>query len=233
MYAEDKNRLTMARVVSQMLGEDKWKTVVLAVPALSADKLLLDTKIARLDIIAPRQGLTTKGVTKGKTKTRDTLTACTRVVAGGIRRWARSVNNLDIVAQATITYSQMTYNRGEQAVKIATGILKLGNDNAAALVAFNVDAAKLTALSNALDAFKTQMVAPRNVVVDSKESTAEVEAVMGDIMITLTDLDDVVETVHVTNTDFFLAYKAARIIIDLPGGHASPQPPAGPTPPTP
>lgn len=233
MNADQKNHITMGRTVASLLEDDRWASLVAGTAALAADKDVLDAKLTRVDEIAQRLGHRTSGARRAKIDARETLTARTRVVAGGLRRLGRATNNPDLVDQASVSYSAMIYDRGEQANAIASNIMKLATDNTAALVAYNVDAAKLGALREALDAYKKVIVAPRNVTVDNTEITEELESAIGEMTLTLTDLDDVVETLHVSNPDFYLAYRAARIIIDLPGGHASPPPPADPTQPTP
>lgn len=221
MNADQKNHITMGRTVASLLEDDRWASLVAGTAALAADKDVLDAKLTRVDEIAQRLGHRTSGARRAKIDARETLTARTRVVAGGLRRLGRATNNPDLVDQASVSYSAMIYDRGEQANEIASNILKLATDNIAALLTYNVDA------------YKKVIVAPRNVTVDNTEITEELESAIGEMTLTLTDLDDVVETLHVSNPDFYLAYRAARIIIDLPGGHASPPPPAAPTQPTP
>lgn len=233
MNRRQNNHLASARAVRDTLGKSKHAAVLAAVAAIATEKATLTSQIGVAEGIAQKQAHPTGGMTQQKRDALTALTNATLAVAGGIRRWARSVNNNDALQQASVTASDLLYGRGDHAQILAGAVLKLGNDNAAALVAFNVDAGKLSALDSALTAFKGLIAAPRDVVVDDKAATGELAVALKNIDDTLTNLDDLAETAHADFPDFYREYKIARNIIDLPGGQGGGKTPATPTPPPP
>ncbi len=92
--------------------------------------------------------------------------------------------------------------------------------------AYGVTTAKLAALQGAIDMYKTQMDAPRTVIVTRKGANSTVPAQMKKIREELKDLDLLMASFSESEPAFLTDYRNARIIIDRGGGHDdTPNPP--------
>ncbi len=92
-------------------------------------------------------------------------------------------------------------------------------------------AARITTLTNAINAFTAVMNLPRGQIVNRSTLLKEVDTDTADLLQQVADLDDLVQQFDSTDAGkrFIEAWKRARIIVDTAVGHAS----TPPTPPTP
>jgi hypothetical protein len=84
-------------------------------------------------------------------------------------------------------------------------------------------AARITTLTNAINAFTTVMNLPRGQIVNRSTLLKEVDTDTASLMQQVADLDDLVQQFDSTDAGkrFIEAWKRARIIVDTGGGHGN------------
>jgi len=95
-----------------------------------------------------------------------------------------------------------------------------------------VTPARITTLTNAINAFTGVMNLPRGQIVNRSTLLKEVDTDTADLLEQVADMDDLVLQFDGTDAGkrFIEAWKRARIIVDTGGGHSG-TPPTPPTPP--
>ena len=93
--------------------------------------------------------------------------------------------------------------------------------------------ARITTLTNAINAFTAVMNLPRGQIVNRSTLLKEVDTDTASLMQQAADLDDLVQQFDSTDAGkrFIEAWKRARIIVDIGGGHTNGNTPT-PTPAT-
>jgi hypothetical protein len=157
------------------------------------------------------------------------------VLARALTTHFKKTNNLDKLAQVDLTKSEIVKLRQQNLLDKTTAI----RDLAAATVAEpnaagrGVNAARITTLTNAITAFTGVMNNPRGQIVNRSTLLKEVDTDTAKLLEQVADLDDLVLQFDGTDAGkrFIEAWKRARMIVDIGGGHSNGGTP--PTPPTP
>jgi len=157
------------------------------------------------------------------------------ILARALANHFKKTNNLEKLAQVDVTKSEIVQLRQQDLLDKTTAIRDLASTtvaepNAAGRV---VTPARITTLTNAINAFTGVMNLPRGQIVNRSTLLKEVDTDTADLLEQVADLDDLVQQFDGTDAGkrFIEAWKRARIIVDTGGGHS----PGGtpPTPPTP
>jgi hypothetical protein len=192
-----------------------FKTVVDTVPALAAFQTELQANIAALLSNAEIQDTAADGVAVDKEQKRLSLCRASATMAGIVKAWAEATGNVLIAAQMSITYSDLLRLKDGILAERCGTIHDTANDNLAALANYNVTAAKLTALTNTIDAFKNANNAPRTAEIEISAATTAVQQTDKDTKSLLDKrMDPLMQDFRETEVDFYNQYKAARVIQD-------------------
>lgn len=158
------------------------------------------------------------------------------VLARALANHFKKTNNLEKLAQVDVTKSEIVQLRQQDLLDKTTAIRNLATTAQAEPGADGrgVTAARLTTLTNAINAFTGVMNLPRGQIVNRSTLLKEVDTDTADLLEQVADLDDLVLQFDGTDAGkrFIEAWKRARIIVDTGGGHGS-APPTPPTPPAP
>ena len=157
------------------------------------------------------------------------------ILARALANHFKKTNNLDKLAQVDVTKSQIVQLRQQDLLDKTTAIRDLGTATLPepGAAGRGVTAARITTLTNAINAFAAVMSLPRGQIVNRSTLLKEVDTDTADLLEQVADLDDIVQQFDGTDAGkrFIQAWKQARIIVDTGGGHSTGGTP--PTPPTP
>lgn len=133
--------------------------------------------------------------------------------------------DLDRYGKVDFAKSQIKKLRTQDLVTQSTAIRDLGTAAVSEPEADKrgVTAARISALTAAIDAYKTVMNLPRGQIVNQSALLKEVETDTADLLEKVGDADDLVVQFEATDAGkrFIEAWKRARIIVDSGGGHGS------------
>jgi hypothetical protein len=156
------------------------------------------------------------------------------ILARALANHFKKTNNLEKLAQVDVTKSEIVQLRQQDLLDKTTAIRDLGTATETEPNAADrgVTAARITTLTNAINAFTGVMNLPRGQIVNRSTLLKEVDTDTADLLEQVADLDDLVLQYDGTNAGkrFIEAWKRARIIVDTGGGHSG-TPPTPPTPP--
>ena len=156
------------------------------------------------------------------------------ILARALANHFKKKGDLDNLGKVDATKTDIVRLRKQVLLDKATAILNLASaavsDPAAA--GRGVTAARVTTLTNAINAFTGVINLPRGQIVNRSTLLKEVDTDTADLLEQVADMDDLVLQFDGTDAGkrFIEAWKRARIIVDTGGGHSG-TPPTPPTPP--
>ena len=175
------------------------------------------------------------GAGDAKAQAETALEDAAYLLARALANHFKKTNNLEKLAQVDVTKSEIVQLRQQNLLDKTTAIRDLANATVAepGAAGRGVTAARITTLTNALNAFTAVMNLPRGQIVNRSTLLKEVDTDTADLLEQVADLDDLVQQFDSTDAGkrFIEAWKRARIIVDTGGGHSNGGTP--PTPPTP
>ena len=147
----------------------------------------------------------------------------------------KKTGDLDRLGKVDVNKSEIVKLRNQGLVDKATAIRDLGTvaQSETGAAGRGVTAARVSALTAAIDGFVNVMSLPRGQIVNRGTLLKEVDTDAADLVDQLSDLDDLILQFDGTELGkrFIEAWKRARIIVDSGGGHSNGDtPPAPPTP---
>jgi hypothetical protein len=155
------------------------------------------------------------------------------ILARALANHFKKTNNLEKLAQVDVTKSEIVQLRQQDLLDKTTAIRDLASATVAepGAAGRGVTAARITTLTNAINAFTGVMNLPRGQIVNRSTLLKEVDTDTADLLEQVADMDDLVLQFDGTDAGkrFIEAWKRARIIVDTGGGHSG----TPPTPPTP
>jgi hypothetical protein len=155
------------------------------------------------------------------------------ILARALANHFKKTGNLDNLGKVDLSKSQIVQLRQQDLLDKTTAIRDLGTATLPepGAAGRGVTAARITTLTNAINAFTGVMNMPRGQIVNRSTLLKEVDTDTADLMEQVASMDDLVMQYDGTDAGkrFIQAWKQARIIVDTGGGHAS----TAPTPPTP
>ena len=158
------------------------------------------------------------------------------IIARALANHFKKTNNLEKLAQVDVTKSEIVQLRQQDLLDKTTAIRDLASATVAepGAAGRGVTAARITTLTNAINAFTAVMNLPRGQTVNRSTLLKEVDTDTADLLEQVADMDDLVLQFDGTDAGkrFIEAWKRARIIVDSGGGSGTtPTPPTPPTPP--
>jgi len=154
------------------------------------------------------------------------------ILARALANHFKKTNNLDKLGQVDVTKSEIVQLRNQDLLDKTTAIRDLASATVAEPGADGrgVTPARITTLTNAINAFTGVMNLPRGQIINRSTLLKEVDTDTAALLEQVADMDDLVLQFDGTDAGkrFIEAWKRARIIVDSGGGHNP-----GGTPPTP
>ena len=229
MTGPQQNRLAMCLAVLGVM--QKYNSLWSVMTAMADMVTRLQDLTTSIQEASGVQGSPLTGIAGGKRRKRIEMTNQTLAIAGDLHALAVKNGNTAMQAKCDIQPTDLNRLGDTEVAPRCQEIRDLANTNAAALVAFGVTAADITALQTAIDDYKALMTKPREAVVARKGVTTDIgdtEDAATELL--ETELDKSMKKFETKNADFFGEYKNARMIIDL-GAPTSEKKPPKPAPP--
>ena len=200
----------------------------------TTDFTQLQTDFAAVTAKAALADAASGGAGDAKAQAETALEDAAFILARALANHFKKTGNLEKLAQVDVTKSEIVQLRQQDLLDKTTAIRDLASATVAEPNAAGrgVTAARITTLTNAINAFTAVMNLPRGQIVNRSTLLKEVDTDTADLLEQVADLDDLVQQFDSTDAGkrFIEAWKRARIIVDTGGGHSG-TPPTPPTPP--
>jgi hypothetical protein len=228
MNKELENKLTMYEAVSTLLGNNE--SIVTTVPAFVALKNDFTARVQEIHRKAIAKRDATAGKTETKQEAKDSLVSALMAIAAPMYTYARKVKNNEVKDIADVRQSKLEKLRDTELVSRATSIHTQANTIGAALEPYGVTIAMITDLDTKINNFNAALGERESgMAIRSGATTALIDLFNAADELLNEDMDRLIETLRVSNTDFYNEYFAARVIKDIGVRHE----PVTPTPPPP
>ena len=230
MNTKQQNKLAMYLAVKAVV--DANNSVWTSLPAFADGYTGFTTQIGNIQTLAQNQNLDTSGIAQDKQASKVAMATAAIGIASAVRAYAVKTKNNTLASAVDFNQSNLTGARDADAVENCQNIHDAANTNLAALAAYGVTAAKLTALQTAITAFSGLMGKPRQTIATGKTVTQQLSDAFNAADEALNEeLDNLIGQFAGSNAKFVSDYQNARIIVDISASHASPnQPTPAPTP---
>ena len=230
------NQINMVGACINVATSKDYVTVWTGNPPLdfTTDFTQLQTDYAAVTAKAALADAASGGAGDAKAQAETALEDAAFILARALANHFKKTNNLEKLAQVDVTKSEIVQLRQQDLLDKTTAIRDLGTATVAEPNAAGrgVTPARITTLTNTINAFTGVMNLPRGQIVNRSTLLKEVDTDTADLLEQVADMDDLVLQFDGTDAGkrFIEAWKRARIIVDTGGGHSG-IPPTPPTPP--
>ena len=222
MDASKKNIFAMARTVNGVLTKKDYQPLWQPIPGFVKQQGNLATEIAFIATNAPKVVQRKTGSADQKEAVRLTLCKAAFIIAGALVAYAHDAGNQELLVRMSTTLTALLGGRGQDSYDKCKDILTTANANLAGVIANGVAQTDLDHLQQLLDQYGGLLLQPRLDISNLKSIGQGIDASLERIVGILENgLDNLMLKFQDTHPDFYNEYQAARIIIDLPGGHAT------------
>lgn len=213
MDARQESQFNMMRTTKNYLTANA--TITATVPIIATlEGDLDDTNNEILQVII-LQGVPIGGVAVDKNDAKTLMCRLTSQAAGAGKAYAKSVGNDTLLEALNFSFSDLMRERDDEAGPRCAGILVALNGVAAAILPYGVTAAKLTAISEAIEAYITIVPSVRTAEVSREIETDKLETLLKKNMDLLNDqLDGIIQLMDDEHHDFVTGYFLSRTLID-------------------
>lgn len=210
------NRVSMLHATLALLKENP--AITATIPALGTAISEVETKLTAVNQLNQTALASVKGVTKDTNAIRSAMTALAFKCGSAVSAYASSVSNNDLRVKVTFTVRTLSKMKKEEAGSVCQVIRNEAQANIAAAGAFGYTAADVTALQNAIHAFRAAAANPRLAIIAKTRAVADIDKAVRALIIKFKrEIDKMVNTLKENHPAFVSQYYSAREIIDL--GH--------------
>jgi hypothetical protein len=232
MIQDQDNIVTMFQTTIDFLDENS--SVWSGTPAFVEAVARATTGAAAINAAGDIQETPTSGVAVDKADARNDLEEKTLEIADQLSALAVKNGDNDLGAKVEMTKSSLDKMKDGDLEQTAERVAGLATTNIAALAAYDVTAADVTALTTARTTFAGMITAPGLAATVRTAQTVSLPHLIANVRsIFRNEIDKMVTKKKKANPVFYAGYFAARVIVDRPATHAPPKPPAPPAPPKP
>ncbi|MCX6199923.1 MAG: carboxypeptidase-like regulatory domain-containing protein [Bacteroidetes bacterium] len=159
----------------------------------------------------------TGGVTTDTNLLRKTMTDAALKCANATLGYANSVNNNTLKAKVNYTEAKLNKFKKEEVDDVCQTIHDATDDNFALAAPFGIVATDVTDLQTAINVYRTATQNPRNAIISRSQAKKQVKAMVKDIDENLLggQMDTMVNTLKVSNRNYWDGYQQARETINL------------------
>ena len=227
MTQDQDNITTMFQTTVQFL--DAHNAVWSGTPAFADAVTRAKAGIAEIDAAADEQETPTTGITQDKGSVRDDLEEKLLELADQLSALATKTGDATMGAQVEMSKSSLDKMDDRTLEQTAERVGALATANIAALAAYGVVAADVTALDTARTTFAGMKTAPRDATSERKSKTMSLPTKIASVRsIFRNEIDKMATKKKKSDPDFYNGYFAARVIVNRA---ATQKPkPAAPTP---
>lgn len=209
------NRVNMIRTTKTLCENNTAATSGIATFAGELNKvknnlILIDS----LDILILG---TSTGVTLDTNLLRKTMTDIALVCANATFAYAASVNNNTLKALVNFPQYKLDDQKKDEVDDTCQGIHDAANTNIAAVTPFGITPGDVASLLTSIGLYRTAMQNPRQTIITKSNAILQLEQTIANTIKALLkdQLDRMVNTLKVSNFNFWDLYYKAREIIDL------------------
>jgi hypothetical protein len=234
MTQDQENVTSMMETTLKFLDDNN--TIWSGKAAFSATVTEAKDGVTEIRKAAARQESPTGGITDEKGLARGTLEDLALEVADAVSAFAAKSGNASLSADVHVSRSSLDQAQDDDLVQTGERIRDAANDNIASLADYEITAAKVTTLSNAITAFSGMKTAPRTAKASKSGATTSIASLVQTTRsLFRNQLDKLMTPFRKTNPEFYTGYFAARVIVDRAATRpaAPATPPANPAPPKP
>lgn len=172
-----------------------------------------------------KQETLTTGAAVDKVSARDALEDVLFLTCEALGVLGATANDNDLVALTALSPAAIHKFGVEELANRAATVLEKANAMKTELAAFQITQANIDEFSQALQDFNQLKEKPRHVAASRVVETATLASLIRDASgILRNQIDRLVNLFRRSHPKFVASYRSARVIIDRPGSHASPQP---------
>ncbi len=226
MKMHQNNKLKMARATLGCIKDDANAPLWAGIIGIEETTETLEQKIGAILSRAIKQKART-GFTAQKKAAFTAMTNTGFSVCSGLKALASATSNAQLLAQSDFSRSDLRQGREVDVVNRCESISALGTENAVLLAAkYHVEAGDLTALSDAITAFKAVQTKPRQGRAASASATTDLVTLFAELDVVLNEqLDPLMAKFRFTQPTFFSEYQTARVIEDSAATHGEEEEP--------
>ncbi len=218
MTDSQENKLSMNRATETVLNNNNsiWSANTL----FDTVKTAFSDKIADLVNARQRQLEINTGIAVDKKVLKNLLITQAGSIGAKLVIFAEDTNNNELLDEVNLSHSKLDKSRDEVVAGLCQNIHDHADDNIALLAPYGITAGMLTTFQSAITLYSAKAPQPRVAAAAKKAVTAQIVTLTKDIDKVLKNrLDKLMEDYKTSEAEFYNAYKAARIIINLGATH--------------
>jgi hypothetical protein len=209
------NRVNMIRATATLCGNNTTATSGIA--AFAGELARVNNNLVLINSLDLIIIGTSKGVTLDTNQLRKTMTDFALLCANATFAYASSVNNNTLKALVDFPEYKLNGQKKDEVDDTCEGIYNAINANQVAVTPFGATAADATSLQTAIGLYRTAMQNPRQAIITKSNAVEQLNTIIRN---TIDDLfkdkmDRMVNTLKLSNFNFWDLYFKAREIIDL------------------
>jgi len=219
MENKEANRINMIETTIQFCDDNP--AVLAPIPASAPVINTIKAKLSLIDQLDQIVMGTTTGVTLDTNLLRSDMENKAFKCASATKAYAVSINNNTIKALVDWTIPQLNELKKEEVDDVCQTIRDATNTNFAGASPYGIVAGDVTALQAAINAYRNASQNPREAIIAISSAVTQIKTLIRDIIDTYLDgqLDQIVNTLTISNPVFVNQYYLAREIIDAGTTH--------------
>ena len=231
MNLHESNKFKMYTSTKEEL--DRYKPRVDTLPALATGTLRLGEGMIRIGDMDKKFTLKSTKQGEAKQNVRNALVQKAYMIASNISAFAHDTGNDDLKEKTRVSEYGLRELRDAELLTKSRIFCDLAEENIEHLASYGVKPADRSELEQLIEAF---LVANRNMGAGKADRSSartsltdyfdEVDALLENV------IDKLMENFRSSDPEFYHAYRAARVIYDIGGGHSAAVPPPVPAPAT-
>ena len=195
-------------------------------PVIAANAATLTTILQSIRNLKQVQDKTTKGATRSKSELETAIINGIFKIGAALKAYATEAKNYELLTVATFAESTIKHLRDSNLADKARTIAEAAAPVVAAMNTYMVTPADVTTLSDTIPAYLKALPGSRGILVQTKQSTADIQAKLDEGRQLLKEKLDVhLLPYKATNPSLYGEYLNARSIVDKAGSGKDKQPP--------
>lgn len=219
MKNRDTNRVNMISTTHQFCTDNG--AVLAPIPAAPSVVSTIGTKLSLINALDQLASATTIGVTLDTNAIRKTMETIAFKCASATFAYASSANNNTLKAQVNFTIPKLEAKHKEEVDDICQTIHDASNTYFGGAEQYGIVATDVSDLQTAINLYRTASQNPRQAIITKSSAKSQIVALIKELsdIILKEQLDNIVNTLIITNPIFVNQYFQAREIIDLGTTH--------------
>lgn len=213
MNSQKESKLNMYHAVVKH-GDDN-PAIVASVAAFQTVFTAFKAKVSSISSTAQLEAQVISGISLDKAQLRKNLAQQAADLAAVIYAYASSISNNELREQVKFSVTELLRLKDDLLAPTCLNIRDAAQANLAALAAYGITAASITAFTNAIDEYTTAVPSPRNAVSQRAAYSTSLKNLFKEADdILKNQLDKLSVGFKTTQPQFLTAYKNNRVIVD-------------------